>query len=96
MRRRACRGAGGALFNPNNYQHVGRRLAEQLKKTEKTASSSPTSGTISTTARPTMSRPGRRSGKSAAATSTGFICAIGTGGTIAGASTFLREKKKEL
>jgi cysteine synthase A len=21
--------------NPNNYQHVGRRLAEQLKKTEK-------------------------------------------------------------
>ena len=26
----------------------------------------------------------------------GFICAIGTGGTIAGVSTFLREKKKDI
>ena len=51
--------------NPNNYQHVGRRLAEQLRRPKRTASSSPTSGTISTTARLTTSRPVRKSGKSA-------------------------------
>ncbi len=34
MRRRAHRGAGAALSQSNNYQHVGRRLAGELRKKE--------------------------------------------------------------
>lgn len=85
-----------AFSNPNNYQHVGRRLAEQLKKTE-------TNGVIFADQ---WNNPDNRK---AHYVSTGpeiwdqtggkvdaFICSIGTGGTIAGASAFLREKKKNI
>ena len=60
------------------------------------ASSSPISGTTSTTARRTTSRPARKSGKRCNGRVDGFICAIGTGGTIAGVSSFLREKNKAI
>ncbi len=82
--------------NPNNYQHVGRRLAEQLKKTEK-------NGVIFTDQ---WNNPDNRKAhyvstgpeiwEECGGKIDGFICAIGTGGTIAGASTFLREKKKDV
>jgi cysteine synthase A len=82
--------------NPNNYQHVGRRLAEQLKKTEP-------NGVIF------ADQWNNLDNRLAHYTSTGpeiwqqtdgkidaFICSIGTGGTIAGTSTFLREMKKDI
>jgi cysteine synthase A len=85
-----------AYSNPNNYQHVGRRLAEQLKKTEK-------NGVIF------ADQWNNLDNRKAHYVSTGpeiwqqtdgrvdaFICSIGTGGTIAGVSTFLREKKKDI
>ena len=85
-----------AYNNPNNYQHVGRRLAEQLKKTEK-------SGVIFADQ---WNNPDNRKAHYVSTgpeiwTQTdgkvdGFICSIGTGGTIAGVSTFLREKKKNI
>ena len=43
-----------------------------------------------------MSRPARRSGTDTQGKIDGFICSIGTGGTIAGTSTYLREKKKDI
>ena len=83
--------------NPNNYQHVGRRLADELKKTEaERRASLPTSGTTSTTGSPTTPRPVRRSGSRPTARSMPSCSTVGTGGTLAGASTFLREMKKDI
>jgi cysteine synthase A len=82
--------------NPNNYQHVGRRLAEDLKKTEP-------NGVIFADQ---WNNPDNRL---AHYTSTGpeiwqqtdgkvdaFVSCVGTGGTLAGTSTFLREMKKDI
>src|SRR5690349_2303626 len=82
--------------NPNNYQHVGRRLAEKLRKSEP-------NGVIF------ADQWNNLDNRKAHYVSTGpeiweqtdgkvdaFICAIGTGGTIAGTSQFLREKKKDI
>ena len=82
--------------NQNNYQHVGRRLAEDLKKSER-------NGVIF------ADQWNNLDNRLAHYTSTGpeiwqqtdgkvdaFICSIGTGGTIAGVSTFLREMKKNI
>ena len=56
--------------NPNFYQHVGRRLAEKLRESEPTASSSPINGTIPTIARHTTNRQVPRSGGKPAGGST--------------------------
>ena len=82
--------------NPNNYQHIGRRLADELRKTEP-------NGVIF------ADQWNNLDNRKAHFVSTGpeiweqtngkidaFICAIGTGGTIAGVSTYLREKKKDI
>ena len=82
--------------NPNNYQHIGRRLADELRKTEK-------NGVLF------ADQWNNLDNRKAHYVSTGpeiwadtqgkvdaFICSIGTGGTIAGVSTFLREKKKDI
>ncbi|MES1155843.1 MAG: cysteine synthase A [Pseudorhodoplanes sp.] len=85
-----------AYSNPNNYQHVGRRLADQLRKAE-------TNGVLF------ADQWNNLDNRKAHYVSTGpeiweqtggkvdaFICAIGTGGTLAGISSFLREKKKDI
>src|SRR5688572_335465 len=82
--------------NPNNYQHVARRLADQLRKTEK-------NGVLF------ADQWNNRDNRLAHYLSTGpeifeetqgkvdaFICSIGTGGTLAGVSIYLREKKKDI
>jgi cysteine synthase A len=82
--------------NPNNYQHVGRRLAEALRKTEK-------SGVLF------ADQWNNLDNRKAHYVSTGpeiwaqtdgkvdaFICSVGTGGTLAGTAEFLREKKKDI
>ncbi|MBX9841796.1 MAG: cysteine synthase A [Xanthobacteraceae bacterium] len=82
--------------NPNNYQHVARRLADQLRKTEK-------NGVLF------ADQWNNRDNRLAHYLSTGpeildetqgkvdaFICSIGTGGTLAGVSIYLREEKKDI
>jgi cysteine synthase len=82
--------------NPNNYQHIGRRLADELRKSE-------TKGVLF------ADQWNNLDNRKAHYVSTGpeiwsdtqgkvdaFISSIGTGGTIAGVSTFLREKKKDI
>jgi cysteine synthase A len=85
-----------AYANPNNYQHVGRRLAEQLKKIE-------TKGVIFADQWNNLDNrkahyvsTGPEIWEQTGGKIDGFICSIGTGGTIAGVSTFLREKKKDI
>ena len=65
-------------------------------RAKRTACCSPTNGTTRITARRITFRPGRKSGTQTQGKIDGFICSIGTGGTIAGVSTYLREKKKDI
>jgi len=82
--------------NPDNYQHVARRLADKLRKTE-------TNGVlfadqwnnrdnrlahIRTTGPEIWEQTGGKVD--------GFICSVGTGGTLAGVSIFLREKREDI
>jgi cysteine synthase A len=82
--------------NPNNYQHVARRLAEQLRKSEPNGVlfadqwnnlDNPKAHYVSTGPEIWQQTDGKIDG---------FICSVGTGGTLAGTSAFLREQKKDI
>ena len=82
--------------DPNSYQHVARRLADQMRKTEPNGVlfadqwnnlDNPKAHYVST---------GPEIWEQTGGKIDGFICSIGTGGTIAGTSAFLREKKKDI
>ncbi|MBV9259769.1 MAG: cysteine synthase A, partial [Pseudolabrys sp.] len=82
--------------NPNNYQHVGRRLAEQLKKTEKNGVIFADQWNNLDNRKAHYVSTGPEIWEQTAGKTDAFICSIGTGGTIAGTSAFLREKKKDI
>jgi cysteine synthase A len=82
--------------DPNSYQHVARRLAEQMRKTEPNGVlfadqwnnlDNPKAHYVST---------GPEIWEQTGGNIDGFICSVGTGGTLAGTSAFLREKKKDI
>src|SRR6478735_8577532 len=75
-------------------QHVGRRLAEQLKKTEKNGAIFADQWNNLDNRKAHYISTGPEIWEECGGKIDGFICAIGTGGTIAGASSFLREKNK--
>jgi cysteine synthase A len=82
--------------NPNNYQHIARRLADELRKTEKNGVlfADQWNNLDNRMAHYFSTGPeiwGETEGKI-----DGFICAVGTGGTLAGVAQFLREKKKDI
>ena len=82
--------------NPNNYQHVGRRLADQLRKTEKNGVLFADQWNNMDNRKAHYVSTGPEIWQQTDGKIDGFICSIGTGGTIAGASTYLREKKKDI
>jgi len=80
--------------NQNHFQHLGKRLADQLRKTEPNGVlfgdqwnnlDNPKAHYESTGPEIWQQTDGRIDG---------FICAVGTGGTLAGTSAYLKEKKK--
>ncbi|MGN6571758.1 MAG: pyridoxal-phosphate dependent enzyme, partial [Pseudolabrys sp.] len=82
--------------NPDNYQHVGRRLAEQLKKTE-------TNGVIFAdqwnnldNSKAHFVSTGPEIWDETGGKIDGFICAVGSGGTLAGVSRYLKKKNKSV
>jgi cysteine synthase A len=82
--------------NPNNYQHVGRRLADELRKTEKNGVLFADQWNNLDNRKAHYVSTGPEIWADTQGKIDGFICSIGTGGTIAGVSTFLREKKKDI
>jgi cysteine synthase A len=82
--------------NPNNYQHVGRRLAEQLKTTEKNGVIFADQWNNLDNRKAHYVSTGPEIWRDLDGKVDGFICSMGTGGTIAGVSTFLREKKNDI
>ena len=82
--------------NPDNYQHVGRRLAEALKKTE-------TNGVIFAdqwnnldNSKAHYVSTGPEIWDETGGKVDGFICAVGSGGTLAGVSRYLKMKNKNI
>src|SRR5947209_17218854 len=82
--------------NPNNYQHVGRRLADELRKTEPNGVLFADQWNNLDNRKAHYVSTGPEIWEQTDGKLDGFICSVGTGGTLAGASTFLREMKKDI
>src|SRR6185295_13597501 len=82
--------------NPNNYQHVGRRLADELRKSEPNGVIFADQWNNLDNRKAHFVSTGPEIWRDTGGKVDGFICTIGTGGTIAGTSTYLREQKKDI
>ncbi len=82
--------------NPNQYQHVAKRLAEKLKResdvtvlyADQWDNTANRDGHIASTGPEIWTQTGGKVD--------GFICAMGTGGTLSGVSEFLKSKNKNV
>jgi cysteine synthase A len=82
--------------NPNNYQHIGRRLADKLRKTEPNGVLYSDQWNNLDNRKAHRVSTGPEIWEQTQGKVDGFICSIGTGGTVAGVSDYLREKKKDI
>jgi cysteine synthase A len=82
--------------NPDNYQHVGRRLAEQLRKGEPNGVLFADQWNNLDNRKAHYVSTGPEIWNETKGKVDGFICSIGTGGTIAGIAAFLREQNKDI
>jgi cysteine synthase A len=82
--------------NPNNYQHIGRRLADELRKQEPNGVLFADQWNNLDNRRAHYVSTGPEIWEQTDGQVDAFICSVGTGGTIAGASIFLREKKRDI
>jgi cysteine synthase len=85
-----------AFSNPNNYQHVGRRLAEERKKTEKNGVIFADQWNNLDNSKAHYVSTGPEIWDETGGKIDGFICAVGSGGTLAGVSRYLKEKNKDV
>jgi cysteine synthase len=82
--------------NPNNYQHVGRRLADELKKAEKKGVIFADQWNNLDNSKAHYVSTGPEIWEQTGGKIDGFICAVGSGGTLAGVSRYLKEKNKDV
>jgi cysteine synthase A len=82
--------------NPDNYQHVGRRMAEKLRETESAGVLFADQWNNPDNRKAHYLSTGPEIWDETQGRIDGFVCAIGTGGTIAGTSAYLREKKRDI
>ena len=82
--------------NPNNYQHIGKRLADQLRKTEPKGVLFADQWNNLDNAKAHYESTGPEIWQQTSGKIDGFICAVGTGGTIAGVSRYLKEKNNNV
>jgi len=82
--------------NPNNYQHVARRLVEQLRPREPNGVVYANQWNNLDNRLAHYLTTGPEIWQQTDGKIDGFICAIGTGGTLAGVANYLREKKKDV
>jgi cysteine synthase len=82
--------------NPNNYQHVARRLADKLRNTEPNGVLFADQWNNLDNRLAHYLSTGPEIWEETQGRIDGFICSVGTGGTLAGASIFLREKNKDI
>jgi cysteine synthase A len=82
--------------NPNNYQHIARRLADQLRQSESHGVLYADQWNNLDNRLAHYLSTGPEIWQQTDGKIDGFVCAIGTGGTLAGVSRFLREKKNDI
>ena len=82
--------------NPNNYQHIARRLAEQLRQGEPNGVLYADQWNNLDNRLAHYLSTGPEIWRQTYGKVDGFVCAVGTGGTLAGVSRYLREKKKDV
>jgi len=82
--------------NPNNYQHLGRRLAERLRKSEPNGVLFADQWNNLDNPRAHYESTGPEIWRQTDGKVDGFVCSIGTGGTFAGVSRYLKEKSKDV
>jgi cysteine synthase A len=82
--------------NPNNYQHIARRLADQLRQREPHGVLYADQWNNLDNRLAHYLSTGPEIWRQTDGKIDGFVCAIGTGGTLAGVSRFLREKKTDI
>ncbi|BAT60427.1 cysteine synthase B [Variibacter gotjawalensis] len=82
--------------NPNNYQHVGKRLADELRKTDKAGVIFADQWNNLDNRKAHYVSTGPEIWDQTQGKVDGFVCSVGTGGTLAGTSAFLREKNKDI
>jgi cysteine synthase len=82
--------------NPDNYQHIGRRLADRLRKSEP-------NGVLFADQWNNLDNPkahyestGPEIWEQTGGKLDGFVCSVGSGGTLAGISRYLKEKNKNI
>jgi cysteine synthase A len=82
--------------DPDNYQHVGRRLADELREREPNGVFFADQWNNLDNRKAHYVSTGPEIWEDTRGKVDAFICSIGTGGTIAGVSTYLREKRKDV
>ena len=82
--------------NPNNYQHIARRLAAKLAESEPNGVLFADQWNNMDNRKAHYTTTGPEIWEQTGGKIDGFICAVGTGGTIAGVSTYLREKRPDI
>src|SRR5262249_5598107 len=82
--------------NPDHYQHVARRLADKLRQTEANGVLFADQWNNLDNRKAHYESTGPEIWQETQGKVDGFICAVGTGGTLAGTSTYLREKNKDV
>src|SRR3981189_54511 len=80
--------------NPNNFQHVGRRLANRLRRSEPNGVLFADQWNNLDNAKAHYDSTGPEIWQQTGGKIDGFICSVGTGGTLAGISRYLKEKNK--
>ena len=78
--------------NPNNYQHVGRRLADELRKSEPNGVLFADQWNNLDNAKAHYESTGPEIWEQTGGKVDGFVCAVGTGGTLAGVGMALQPK----
>ena len=82
--------------NPENYVHVSERVAEERAKTEPNGALWANQWDNTANRNGHYKSTGPEIWKQTEGTVDGFTCAIGTGGTLAGTGTFLKEENKDI
>ena len=82
--------------NPNNYVHVSERVAAERAKTEPNGALWANQWDNTANRNGHYKSTGPEIWKQTEGTIDGFTCAIGTGGTLAGTSSFLKENNKDI
>src|SRR3984893_9005538 len=79
--------------DPNNYQHIGARMAQALRRSEPNGVVFADQWNNLDNRKAHYDSTGPEIWQQTSGKVDGFICAIGTGGTLAGVSAYLQEKK---